>query len=98
MFYFQGAVDWFSSQSYVHPGGVAIVGVSKGGEMSFLMALHSDKVSEKSYALSSICTKWPSLASTIPKIPSFQPSLAGFAESRRHLDFPPALTTGPRYN
>ena len=34
-----------------------------------------------------------------PWFTSYQPSLAGFAASRRHLgdaDFPPALTTGRR--
>ncbi|XP_067686283.1 acyl-coenzyme A thioesterase 1-like isoform X1 [Haliotis asinina] len=42
--YFLDAVDWLASHPSVQPGGIGVVGTSKGGELAFVMGMFSDKV------------------------------------------------------
>ncbi|XP_046559281.1 acyl-coenzyme A thioesterase 1-like [Haliotis rubra] len=44
--YFLDAVDWLASHPSVQPGGIGVVGTSKGGELAFLLGMATDQVSE----------------------------------------------------
>lgn len=41
----QNAVDWLASHPCVRTGGIGMVGVSKGGQLAFLLGMATDKVS-----------------------------------------------------
>ncbi|XP_046568730.1 bile acid-CoA:amino acid N-acyltransferase-like [Haliotis rubra] len=43
--YFLDAVDWLASHPSVLPGGIGVVGTSKGGELAFLLGMSTDQVS-----------------------------------------------------
>lgn len=38
--YFEEATDWLSSQSYIKPGGIASIGICKGGELALAMGVN----------------------------------------------------------
>ncbi|XP_071093405.1 acyl-coenzyme A thioesterase 2, mitochondrial-like [Haliotis cracherodii] len=42
--YLLDAVHWLASHPHVKPGGIGVVGSSKGGEMAFLLGMATDKV------------------------------------------------------
>ncbi|XP_046568714.1 acyl-coenzyme A amino acid N-acyltransferase 2-like isoform X2 [Haliotis rubra] len=42
--YFLDAVDWLASHPNVQPGGIGVVGTSKGGELAFVLGMSCDKV------------------------------------------------------
>ncbi|XP_046568731.1 acyl-coenzyme A thioesterase 1-like [Haliotis rubra] len=41
--YFLNAVDWLASHPSVQPGGIGVVGTSKGGELAFLLGMSTDQ-------------------------------------------------------
>ncbi|KAK6182152.1 hypothetical protein SNE40_009899 [Patella caerulea] len=42
--YFKEAVEWFSHHTNVKPGGIGVLGISKGAELAMLMATHLSQV------------------------------------------------------
>ncbi|KAL4218032.1 hypothetical protein ACF0H5_022770 [Mactra antiquata] len=42
--YFLEAIDWLADHDKVFPGGIGVIGVSKGGDLALIMAAYSPKV------------------------------------------------------
>jgi len=74
--YFDKAIDWMGHNNHVRPGGIIVVGASRGAELALLLASIKPEI-KGVIALSPSCVVWNGMPKQLPVLPCSSWTLGG---------------------